>query len=332
MARAVNIKKRKECVAIMEKKKTVVTVTAIVIIIVLLCGIYAAVQANEKNKLVVQGSLKMTESTLNSMLEGTIEEVLVSEGDEVKEGDVLVRMKSDIVDAKLQQAEGAQSAAQAQADMADAGARSQEVAQAKAAYDYAQKMYDRMKILLDQEAISQSEFDQVEAQYIAAKETYNMAREGARSEDKAAANGLVAQASGAVAEVNSYLDNAEIKAPMDGIVSAVNVDKGELISTGMPVASVTSPENPWVEVSVEETQLSKVHRGDEVKVTFAAYPGEEYTGKITNVSQKPSFATKRATNENGAFDILSYGVKVELTDMPAELYAGMTVMVDFESK
>ena len=117
----------------MEKKKVTVTVIVLVLVIVLLCGIYAAVQAHEKNKLVVQGSLKMTESTLNSMLEGTIEEVLVSEGDEVKEGDVLVRMKSDIVDAKLMQAEGAQSAAQAQADMADAGARSQEVAQAKAA-------------------------------------------------------------------------------------------------------------------------------------------------------------------------------------------------------
>ncbi len=316
----------------MEKKKVTVTVIVLVLVIVLLCGIYAAVQAHEKNKLVVQGSLKMTESTLNSMLEGTIEEVLVSEGDEVKEGDVLVRMKSDIVDAKLMQAEGAQSAAQAQADMADAGARSQEVAQAKAAYEYAAKMYERMKVLLQEEAIAQSTFDQVEAQYIAAKETYDMALEGARTEDKAAANALVAQADGAVAEVNSYLENAEIKAPMDGIVSAVNVDKGELISTGMPVASVTSPENPWVEVNVEETQLGKVPRGDEVKVTFAAYPGEEFTGKITNVSQKPSFATKRATNENGAFDILSYGVKVELIDTPEELYSGMTVVVDFESR
>ena len=316
----------------MEKKKVTVTVIVLVLVIVLLCGIYAAVQAHEKNKLVVQGSLKMTESTLNSMLEGTIEEVLVSEGDEVKEGDVLVRMKSDIVAAKLMQAEGAQSAAQAQADMADAGARSQEVAQAKAAYEYAAKMYERMKVLLQEEAIAQSTFDQVEAQYIAAKETYDMALEGARTEDKAAANALVAQADGAVAEVNSYLENAEIKAPMDGIVSAVNVDKGELISTGMPVASVTSPENPWVEVNVEETQLGKVHRGDEVKVTFAAYPGEEFTGKITNVSQKPSFATKRATNENGAFDILSYGVKVELIDTPEELYSGMTVVVDFESR
>ena len=187
-----------------------------------------------------------------------------------------------------------------------------------------------MKTLLAQEAISQSTFDQVEAQYIAAKETYNMAVEGARSEDKAAASALVQQADGAIAEVNSYLDNSEIKAPMDGIVTAVNVNKGELISTGMPVASVTSPENPWVEVNVEETQLAKVHLGSTVKVTFAAYPGEKFTGKVTNVSQKPSFATKRATNENGSFDILSYGVKVEITDAPEELYSGMTVLVDFD--
>ena len=305
---------------------------ALVLVIVVLCAVYAGVQAHERNKLVVQGSLKMTESTLNSMLAGTIEEVLVSEGDEVKEGDVLVRITSDTVNAKLQQAEGAQAAAQAQADKAESGARSQEVAQAKAAYDYAQKTYNRMKTLLAQEAISQSTFDQVEAQYIAAKETYNMAVEGARSEDKAAASALVQQADGAIAEVNSYLDNSEIKAPMDGIVTAINVDKGELISTGMPVAAVTSPKNPWVEVNVEETQLSKVHLGSTVKVTFSAYPGEEFTGKVTNVSQKPSFATKRATNENGSFDILSYGVKVEITDVPEELYSGMTVLVNFDGR
>ena len=65
------------------------------------------------------------------------------------------------------------------------------------AYEYAAKMYERMKVLLQEEAIAQSTFDQAEAQYIAAKETYDMALEGARTEDKAAANALVAQADGA---------------------------------------------------------------------------------------------------------------------------------------
>lgn len=312
------------------KAKMIIT-AALAVALAGSCIAYAAVQKEKSEELVVQGSLKMKEATLNSKLAGTIDEVLVEEGDTVKAGDPLIKLTSDTVEAKLQQAAGAKAAAQAQANKASAGARSQEVAQAKAAFDYAQKTYDRMKILLEQEAISQATFDQVQAQYTAAKEVYNMALEGARSEDKAAANALVQQASGAVAEVNSYLGDSVIKAPMDGVVTSVNVDPGELISTGMPLAAITSPNHPWVEVNVKETDLAKVHLGGEVKLTFSAYPGEIFKGKIVNVNKKPDFATKRATNENGDFDVLSYGVKVEIIGADKELYSGMTVLVNFGS-
>jgi Multidrug resistance efflux pump len=310
------------------KSKIIIT-AALAVALVGSCITYAAVQRDKSGDLIVQGSLKMKESTLNSKLSGTIKEVLVEEGDSVKAGDPMISLTSDTVEAKMEQAEGAKAAAEATANKAEAGARDQEVAQAKAAYEYAQKTYDRMKTLLDQEAISQATFDQVEAQYTAAKETYNMALEGARTEDKAAANALVEQASGAVAEVNSYLKDSVIKAPMDGVVTSISVDKGELISTGMPLASVTSPENPWVEVNVKETDLAKVYLGKEVKLTFAAYPDKTFKGKITNVSKEPDFATKRATNENGDFDVLSYGVKIEVIGVDKELYSGMTVMVNF---
>jgi HlyD family secretion protein len=315
-----------------EKKysKTKVIITAALIVALIGSGIaFATTQKEKSEELVVQGSLKMKEATLNSKLAGTINEVLVGEGETVKAGDPLLSLTSDTIEAKLQQAEGAKAAAEAQADKAAAGARNQEVAQAKAAFDYAQKTYNRMKILLEQEAISQATFDQVEAQYTAAKETYNMAMEGARQEDKAAANALVKQAGGAVAEVNSYLEDSVIKAPMDGVVTSINVDPGELISTGMPLAAVTSPENPWVEVNVKETDLAKVHLGNEVELTFPAFPGETFKGKIVNVNKKPDFATKRATNENGDFDVLSYGVKVNVLDIDQELYSGMTVLVHF---
>lgn len=315
-----------------EKKysKTKVIITAALIVALIGSGIaFATTQKEKSEELVVQGSLKMKEATLNSKLAGTINEVLVEEGETVKAGDPLLSLTSDTIEAKLQQAEGAKAAAEAQADKAAAGARNQEVAQAKAAFDYAQKTYNRMKILLEQEAISQATFDQVEAQYTAAKETYNMAMEGARQEDKAAANALVKQAGGAVAEVNSYLEDSVIKAPMDGVVTSINVDPGELISTGMPLAAVTSPENPWVEVNVKETDLAKVHLGNEVELTFPAFPGETFKGKIVNVNKKPDFATKRATNENGDFDVLSYGVKVNVLDIDQELYSGMTVLVHF---
>lgn len=312
--------------------KVKVIIIAVLAISMVGIGIaYAVTQEEKSGDLVIQGTLKMKEATLNSKLAGTIKEVFVKEGDSVKSGEPLVSLTSETVEAKLQQAEGAKAAAEAQADKAAAGARNQEIAKAKAAYDYAQKTYDRMKSLLDQEVVSQATFDQVAAQYTAAKETYEMAMEGARTEDKAAANALVEQASGAVAEVNSYLEDSVIKAPMDGVVTSVNVDEGELISTGMPLAAVTSSENPWVEVNVRETDLGRVYPGKEVKLTFAAYPKEVFQGKVTNIDRKPDFATKRATNENGDFDVLSYGVKVDVLNMNKQLFPEMTVIVNFGS-
>lgn len=293
------------------------------------CVLYVLFQGKSTDELIVQGSIKMEETNLNATLAGTIGEVLVEEGDQVKAGDTLIVMKSDTVEAKLQQAEGAQAAAEAQAEKAAAGARDQEVAQAKAGFEYAQKTYDRMKALVEQEAISEAAFDQVEAQYTGAKEVYKMAMEGARSEDKAAANALVQQAGGAVAEVNSYLENSKIKAPMDGVVTSVNAREGELVSTGMPLVAVTAMETPWVEVNVKETDLARVQLHQIVTLKIAAYPDQAFKGEVIRVNQKPDFATKRATNENGDFDVLSYGVKIKLIHGGKNLYPNMTVLVDF---
>lgn len=321
----------KEIMSAIEKnKKTTAILVGVLVVALIIAGCWSfRSKAAEKEAFIVQGNVKTTEIDLNSKLAGNIGEILVKEGDEVKAGDILIKISSEAVEAKLKQAEAAKAAADATAQKAANGARSQEVAQAKAAYDYAQKTYDRMKVLLEEEAISQAAFDEVQAKYIAAKETYNMAVEGARSEDVKAAESLVAKAEGAIAEVNSYLDDSQIKAPVDGTVHAINVNQGELISTGMPLATLSTNEEPWVEVNVKETDLSKVEKGKKVKVVFQAYPDKEWEGVVTVINKKPDFATKRATNENGDFDVLSYGVKISIPEMDKELYSGMTAMVDF---
>lgn len=299
-------------------------------ILIVLCAIFAIVQVHGagQDELIVQGNIRTTEIDLNAKIPGVIEQALVEEGQEVKKGDTLIVIGSESIQAKKQQAEAAASAAQAQYEKALNGARSQEVAQAKAAFDLAEKTYQRIKTLYDQEAVSANTYDQAFAQYTAAKETYEMAVQGAREEDKAAAEALLAQAKAAEQEVQSYLDDAVIKAPMDGTVTSLNVSEGELISSGMPLATLTSKEKPYVEINVKETDLGMVHRGGEVAVTIAAYPDDTFQGKIVNVNQKPDFATKRATNNNGDFDVLSYGVKIELLDVDKEIYPGMTVMVN----
>ncbi|WP_312353806.1 HlyD family secretion protein, partial [Aminipila sp.] len=156
--------------AVDKKKKTTAIFVGVLVVALIIAGCWSFSSKAEGNgDFIVQGSVKTTEIALNSKLAGNIGEILVKEGDQVKAGDVIIKISSEAVEAKLQQAQAAKAAAAATAQKAANGARSQEVAQAKAAFDYAQKTYDRMKTLLQEEAISQATFDQVEAQYIAAK-------------------------------------------------------------------------------------------------------------------------------------------------------------------
>ena len=275
----------------------------------------------------------------------------------VKAGDVILQIEPDIVQAKvkeaeaalgqaragLAQAQAAHQAAQAVLAKAQNGARPEDIAQAKAAYDYAAVTYERMKPLYADGAVSTNDFDGIEAKYLAAKAVYEQAQNGARPEDIAAAQAQVAQASaaisqyqatirqaeGAVEEATTYLNHAAITAPSDGVITAVNVEKGELISTGMALVSMRAAGEAWVEVNVPETSLSMVKQGQQVELFFPAYNEQRFAGTIINVSKSPDFAIKKATNENGSFDVLSYTVKIRLDDMTETLYAGMTAMVDF---
>jgi HlyD family secretion protein len=313
-----------------KKNKNLIIIIAVIVV---LCVVFTLVKLSlsEQKDLIIQGNIKTEEIDLNSKIPGNVDQILVDEGQQVKKGDTMIVISSESIEAKKQQAEAAAAAAEAQYDKAMNGARSQEVAQAKAAYDLAEKTYQRIKKLYEQEAVSANTYDQAFAQYTAARETYEMAEQGARAEDKAAAESLVQQAKAAEEEVKSYLDDTVIKAPMDGTITELNVNVGELVSSGMPLATLTSSEKPYIEINVKETDLGLVHVGNQVTLTIAAYPDDVFQGKIVTVNQKPDFATKRATNNNGDFDVLSYGVRIELINVDKDIYPGMTVMVNLGS-
>lgn len=322
--------------------KLIVAVAVLIVVAGALFGLFNATRT-AGNADVIQGSIKMTEINLNSMLDGYVDEVLVADGDKVTEGQVLIRMDADIVAAQvdqakagLAQARAAEAAAQAVLDKAVNGARSEDITKAKAQYDYVASTYERMQNLYNEGAISQSDLDNVQAQYLAAKATYDEAMTGARSEDIAAAEAQLAQAKGAVsqytatvAQAQSYLDHAEITAPADGTVTAVNVEAGELVSTGLALAAMRTDDGAWIEVNVPETMLGKITEGMSVGYTMPAFGDTEFVGVVQSVSKNPDFATKKATNENGAFDVLSYCVKIQPEENDNQLYAGMTVVVDF---
>lgn len=271
------------------------------------------------------------------------------------------KLQKEISRTNIARANGAMAAAQAQLTKARQGARTQELAQAQANYDLWLKTRERVQRLFDQGAVPAQKLDEVKTQLEVAKQTLSMAKEGARLEDIQAAQALLDQARsgveaanagllqvkiageqveaarakyrqalGGLREVQAYLKDTELKAPISGTVTSLTVDVGELISTGMPVATVTDTANLWVEVKVKETDLAKIYLGQKASVRLAGNPGSPLSGKVVRIAKKPDFATKRATNDRGEQDILAYGVKVKV-DNPANLPAvGATATVNFD--
>ena len=260
----------------------------------------------------------------------------------VKAGDTLAHIFSPQVDAKMMQASAAKSAASAQSRKAKTGAREQQVQmayqvwqKAQAAVEVYRKSYERVKGLHEKGVLSAQKFDEVDAQYkaaqadcAAAEQQYLMAKEGARQEDIAAAAALVNQAGGAVAEVQSYLDDSYLIAPSDGEVVEIFVKRGDLIGTGSPVMSILDMRDSWLFFSVREDLLKDMKPGAEVNVRIPALGKETHKCRVTRVQAMASYATWRATKTNGQYDVKSFDVKMVPEEKIEDLRPGMTAIVE----
>ncbi len=285
----------------------------------------------------IQGEVELTESKISSKLPGRIENMKVKEGDKVSKNDFLYAITTPEIDAKMAQVQAVRQAAKAQKQKADVGARKQTIGSAKnlwnkaeAGREFAQKSYNRVENLYKEGVVPQQKLDEVKAQLEvanananAAKLQYEMAVEGAQKEDKMAATALVAQADGAVKEVESYLAEASQYAPFDGEISKIIAQNGELVGTGLPVITVVDIENPWFVFNVKETLLPKMKQGDKVMVYVPALD-KDIEIEITSIAVQADYATWTATRSIGTFDVRTFEVKAYPTQKTSELRAGMT--------
>ena len=305
--------------------------------IVALVGLFAI----HPQKEMLLGEADATEYRISNMVPGHIDQLYVAEGDYVRAGDTLAHIGSRQVDAKMIQAKAARSAASAQSRKAKGGARDQQVQmayqvwqKAKAAEEVYRKSHDRVKGLYDKGLVSAQQFDEVDAKYkaaqadcAAAEQQYLMAKEGAQSEDIAAASALVNQAGGAVAEVQSYLDDSYIIAPCNGEVVEVYAKLGDLVGTGAPLASVVDMSDNWFNFSIREDLLKGIKSGQTVKVRIPALGDKSFACTVRNVKVMASYATWRATKTLGQYDVKSFDVKVVPQEDIEGLRPGMTAIL-----
>jgi len=292
--------------------------------------------------LVLQGQIEATEYTVSSKVPGRIAEVLVRKGDQVEIGQLVFRIDSPEMEAKLAQAEGGRQAASAIAKAADKGARSQEIEAARdqwqtarAAEELAAKTLERMENLLADGVIPQQRRDEVYAAHEAAKyttqaayEIYSMAQEGARSETKEAAKGQEQMASGVVAEVEAMQRDTKIHSSWSGEVSTVFLHSGELAPQGFPVLTIVDIKQAWAVFQLREDYLKNISKGAEIQVRIPALGDGLYKFRISHISVMGDFATWRATSATAGYDLKTF--EVEATPLTAieGLRVGMTTLLE----
>jgi len=289
----------------------------------------------------ITGEICADEYRVANKVPGRLSQLFVEEGQQVHAGDTLAFISSPEVDAKMQQARAARAAADAQSTKAQNGARQQQIAsayemwqKAEVGVDIAKKSFDRVQTLYDKKVISAQKRDEAEAQYRAAVATsnaaklqYDMAREGAQSEDKAAASALVRQADGAVSEVESYIRDRYLLAPCDGEVAEIYAKHSDLIGTGSPVMSILDMSNVWITISVREDLLGDLRVGNTVEVKIPALGDNTYTCKVTYLKAMATYAVWRATKINGQYDVKSFDVKLVPTEPILDVRPGMTAIL-----
>lgn len=309
----------------------------IVVIVVAVIG-FVCFGNNDDN--VIQGEVEVSEYRVSSKLPGRIAEICVTEGDFVHKGDTLAILDVPEVEAQKRAAEATQDAAKAVSDMADNGARKEQIQaayqlwqQAVAASDIAEKTYKRLQNLYNEGVISAQKRDEAfaaykatQAQVLAAKSQYDMAKSGARNEERKAASDQANAAKNATDVVKSLLRETVQIATADGEVSEIFPKVGELVGLGSPIMSISEMNDMWGTFNIREDQLNGMKVGDTFKAYCPAFD-KEIDMKVYHIKDQGSFAVWKATKTNGQYDIKTFEVKARPSKPVEGLRPGMTLII-----
>lgn len=292
------------------------------------------------------GVVETTEIDVVPKIPGRISDITVREGDRVTRGQLVATLESKEIDAKVEQARGALQAAQAKLRMAHNGARPEEreaverlYQQARHQFDLADKTYRRVQKVFDEGLIAEQERDQARFKYDAAREQmeaaraqYQMVMKGARAEDVQAAEGLVHQAESATREATAYQQETSLMSPIAGEVVERVADPGEVVAAGYPVLTIIAPDDAWVVVQVREDELGSLRMGTRVSAIVPGLGGQAVPFRVTHVAPMADFATWRATNQKGDFDLRTFEVHLRPERLVDGLRPGMTVRIPVASR
>jgi HlyD family secretion protein len=288
------------------------------------------------NKLALSGNIEAHESLVSFKVQGRIVELPVEEGQRVTAGAVLARLddadykqKVDIDAANVQLRES-------NLALTLAGTRHQEIKAAEQAVIDAQAELEQRKIdneraqrLYARDAISAQDRDlavtalkRSEAQYQSAKEHLSQAKEGSRKEDIAIARATVKSARENLGLSRINLDYTTLHAPSNGVITVRQAELGEVVSPGTPVVTLADLDHVWLRAYVAETDLARIHYGQDSEIRTDTYPNQVYHGRISFIASNAEFTPKSVQTFKERVTLV-YRIKIDVDNLNHELKPGM---------
>jgi RND family efflux transporter MFP subunit len=233
-------------------------------------------------------------STVGSTQAGRVVEFLVNEGDLVAEGQVLAKLRTDGLQIELEQAKQEAELRRQELLELQNGSRPEERTEASAAQqrdkalmDYAESKLDRAKKLINDQTISQEEFEEILSAATAAKNSYlaskarcDLVEQGPRKEKIAQAQARFDAQQQVVAEVEDKIAERTILAPFAGYVAAEHTQLGQWVGMGDPIADVVDLTTVEIKISVPERYIPHVRAGMQAAVRIEALPRDKFEGEV----------------------------------------------------
>ena len=298
---------------------------------------------NLSRELVLYGNVDLRQIQLSFNNSERIAEVLVQEGDRVRKGQVLARLDTRRLEPQVAQAK-AQADAQRQAVIRlQHGSRPEEIAQARANVESARanvvkakSNYERLKSAAEMSAgraVRQQDVDDAkaalgvsEAALAVNEKALDLAVIGPRKEDIAQNEAQLRANEAQLALLRQQLADAQLVAPMDGVIRTRILEPGDMASPQRPVFTLAITDPKWVRAYVAEPDLGKVHQGMAATVAVDSFPDHRFDGWIGFVSPVAEFTPKSVQTEELRTSLV-YEVRVFVKDPADQLRLGMPATV-----
>jgi membrane fusion protein (multidrug efflux system) len=214
---------------------------------------------------------------------GRVTATPIERGTPVSVGGALIHLSATETDAQLKEAEANAAQIEARLGMTAGGALNvdavPEVQNAKASYDLAESEFNRIKSLLDQRVVSQSEYDQRRTQMEASRQQYEAAKNGAAQQFQS-----LEAARARVALARKASTDTVVRAPFDGVIAQRLVTVGDYVTKGMKVAVVVRINPLRMQLTIPEQFVSAVGVGQPVNFDVDAYANRSFEGRVKFVS------------------------------------------------